>query len=109
MPNETDTKMKAQGVHSENPAREDGEWRRIEGTKRKAEASEEESRLRKTVVFLKTYEMIEAKKESRKAQPVMEVVKMDANVEDTEERRRRQNILETWKRSCNSWKFSKDA
>ena len=47
--------MKAEEDHSEDPERDDGKWMRADGNKRKAGEESEESRLRKTVRYLKEF------------------------------------------------------
>ena len=46
-------KRKAEEEHPEDPERDDGKWMRTDGNKRKAAEESEESRLRKTVRYLK--------------------------------------------------------
>ena len=60
---ETTKKRKAEEEHPEDPER-DGKWMRTDGNKRKAGEESEESRLRKTVKYLKELD----KKKTRRSQ-----------------------------------------
>ena len=76
---------RAEEEHSEDPERGDGKWMRTEGNKRKAgEGETEESRLRKTVRYLKALARAESTKEPDKAQEVVDVTEVEVN-EDEEE------------------------
>ena len=55
---------------------------RTDGNKRKAGEESEESRLRKTVRYLKELDKMENKKESCKSQEVMEVAEVEVNEEE---------------------------
>ena len=76
-----DKKRKADGEHPEDPEREDGNWMRTEGNKRKTVEEEEESMLRNTLKYLKTSERAEAKKESEERQEVLELPEVEVNEE----------------------------
>ena len=67
-----------------DPERDDGKWMRTDGNKRKAGEESEESRLRKTVRYLKELDKMENKKESGKSQEVVEVAEVEVNVEEEE-------------------------
>ena len=69
---ETTKKRKAEEEHPEDPERDDGKRMRTDGKKRKAEEESEESRLRKTVRYLKELDMMENKKEMGKVQEVVD-------------------------------------
>ena len=56
----TDKKRKADEEHSEDPERSDGKCVRSEGPKRKGEDEDEESRLKKTIKYLKKLDEAEA-------------------------------------------------
>ena len=77
-------KRKAEEEHPEDPERDDGKWMRTDGYKRKAWEESEESRLRKTVRFLKDFDKMENKKESGKTQEVVEVAEVEVNEEEEE-------------------------
>ena len=57
---------------------------RTDGNKRKAGEESEESRLRKTVRYLKELDKMENKKESGKTQEVVEVAEVEVNEEEEE-------------------------
>ena len=76
---EATKKRKAEEEHQEDPERDDGIWMRTDGNKRKAGEESEESRLRKTVRYLKELDQMENKKESGKAQEVVEVAEVEVN------------------------------
>ena len=59
-------KRKADEEHPEDPERDDGKWIRTDGKKRKAGEESEESRLRKTVRYLKELDKMGNKKVSGK-------------------------------------------
>ena len=59
-------KRKGEEEHKEDPERDDGKWMRTDGNKRKAGEESEESRLRKTVRYLKDLDKMENKRESGK-------------------------------------------
>ena len=63
---ETTKKRKVEEEHPEDPVRDDGKWMRTDGKKRKAGQESEESRLRKTVRYLKELDKMENKKGSGK-------------------------------------------
>ena len=92
---ETTKKRKAEEEHPEDPERDDGKWMRTDGNKRKAGEESEESRLRKTVRYLKELDEMEDKKEPGKVQEVVEVAEVEVNEEEeqwmTEEESRRGN------------------
>ena len=67
-----------------DPERDDGKWMRTDGNKRKAGAESEESRLRKTVRYLKELDKMENKKGSGKTQEVVEVAELEVNEEEEE-------------------------
>ena len=77
-------KRKAEEDHPEDPERDDGKWMRTDGNKRKAGEESEESRLRKTVRYLKELDKMENKKESGKTQEVVEVAEVEVNEEEEE-------------------------
>ena len=77
-------KRKAKEEHPEDPERDDGKCMRTDGYKRKAGEDSEESRLRKTVRFLKDFDKMENKKESGKTQKVVEVAEVEVNEEEEE-------------------------
>ena len=77
-------KRKAEEEHPEDPERDDGKWMRTVGNKRKAGDESEESRLRKTVRYLKELDKMENKKESGKVQEVVEVAEVEVNEEEEE-------------------------
>ena len=81
---ETTKKRKAEEEHPEDPERDDGKWMWTDGNKRKAGEESEESRLRKTVRYLKELDKIENKKESGKVQVVVEVAEVEVNAEEEE-------------------------
>ena len=74
-------KRKAEEEHPEDPERHDGKWMRTDGSKRKAGEESEESRLRKTVRYLKELDKMENKKVSGKVQEVVEVAEVEVNEE----------------------------
>ena len=76
-------KRKAEEEHPEDPERDDGKWMRTLGNKRKAAEESEESRLRKTVRYLKELDKME-NKESGKTQEVVEVAEVEVNEEEEE-------------------------
>ena len=82
---ETTKKRKAEEEHPEDPERDDGKWMRTDGNKREAGAESEESRLRKTVRYLKELDKMENKKGSGKTQEVVEVAEVEVNEEEEEE------------------------
>ena len=59
---EATKKRTAEEEHPEDPGRDDGKWMRTDGNKRKAGEESEESRLRKTVRYLKELDKMENKK-----------------------------------------------
>ena len=63
---EATKKRKAEEEHPEDPERDDGKWMRTDGNKRKVGEEREESRLRKTVRYLKELDKMENQKESGK-------------------------------------------
>ena len=75
----------AEEEHPEDPEHDDGKWMRTDGNKRKAAEESEESRLRKTVRYLKELDKMENKKESCKTQEVGEVAEVEVNEEEEEE------------------------
>ena len=77
-------KRKAEEEHPEDPERDDGKWMRTNGNKRKAGEESEESRLRKTVRYLKALAKMENKTESGKTQEVVEVAEVEVNEEEEE-------------------------
>ena len=77
-------KRKAQEEHPEDPERDDGKWMRTDGNKRKAGEESEESRLRKTVRYLKELDKMENKEESDKMQEIVEVAEVEVNEEEEE-------------------------
>ena len=77
-------KRKAEEEHPEDPERDDGKWLRTDGIKRKAGEESEESRLRKTVRYLKELDKVENNKESGKTQEVVEVAEFEVNEEEEE-------------------------
>ena len=77
-------KRKADGEHLEDAEREDGQWMRTEGNKRKTVEEQEESMLRKTVMYLKTLERAEAKKDSEETQEVVELGDVEVNEEEVQ-------------------------
>ena len=81
---ETTKKMKTEEEHPEDPERDDGKWMRTDGNKRKAAEESEESRLRKTVRYLKELDKMENKEESGKTQEVVEVAEVEVNEEEEE-------------------------
>ena len=80
-------KRKAEEEHPEDPERDDGKWMRTDGDKRKAGEESEESRLRKTVRYLKELDKMENKKESGKTQEHVQVAEVVVNEEEEERRR----------------------
>ena len=90
MREETDARQKPRRgrqkrEHPGDPERDDGKWMRTDGNKRKAGAESEESRLRKTVRYLKELDKMENKKESGKVQEVVDVAEVEVNEEGEEE------------------------
>ena len=77
-------KRKAEEEHPEDPERDDGKWFRTDGNKSKAGEESEESRLRKTVRYLKELDKMEHKKESGKTQEVVEEAEVEVNEEEEE-------------------------
>ena len=77
-------KRKAEEEHPEDPERDDGKRLRTDGNKRKAGEESEESRMRKTVRYLKELVKMENKKESGKTQEVVEVAEVEVNEEEEE-------------------------
>ena len=71
-------KRKAEEEHPEDPERDDGKWMRTDGNKRKVGEESEESRLRKTVRYLKEVDKMENKRE------VVEVAEVEVNEEEEE-------------------------
>ena len=77
-------KRKADVEHPQDAEREDGEWMRTEGNKRKSVEEEEESMSRKTVKYLRTFEMAETKKGSEGVQEIVEFAEVEVNEEEEE-------------------------
>ena len=77
-------KRKAEEEHPEDPERDDGKWMRTDGNKRKAGEEREESRLRKTVRYLKELDKMANKKVSGKTQEIVEVAGVEVNEEEEE-------------------------
>ena len=75
---------KAEEEHPEDPERDGETWMRTDGNKRKAGEESEESRLRKTVMYLKELDKMENKKEMGKVQEVVEVADVEVNEEPEE-------------------------
>ena len=63
---EATKKRKAEEKHPEDPERDDGKWMRTDGNKRKVGEEREESKLRKTVRYLKELDKMENQKGSGK-------------------------------------------
>ena len=78
---------------AEDPERDDRTWMRTDGNKIKAGEESEESRLRKTVRYLKELDKKENKKASSKAQEVVEVVKVEVNEEEEEWMTEREHVV----------------
>ena len=78
---QTTKKRKAEEEYPEDPERDDGKRLRTGGNKRKAGEENEESRLRKTVRYLKELDRMENKKEMGKAQEVVEVAEVEVKEE----------------------------
>ena len=85
-PSRMDNKRNADDEHPKDPELEDGKWMRTEGHKRKTVEEDDESMLRNTVKYLKTFERAEAKKESEEAQEVLELAEVELNEEEVERR-----------------------
>ena len=81
---ETIKKRKAEEEHPGDPERDDRKWMRTDGNQRKAEEESEESRLRKTLRYLKELDKMENEKESGKVQGVVDVAEVEVNEEEEE-------------------------